>query len=169
MKLGAFQLPASLRSAPTTAAMAWVSLARWDWESWSTSAAASTAVSPLSRATAVRATATNASDSRIPSGAVSLPLAIPAEAQAVATAEHGLDDLRPGGVRLDLPAEVLHVRIDAALVALELVPASPVDDLVARVDTAGDGRQRDQDAPLGGGQRDILAADLDHAALLVDD
>src|SRR5206468_1192028 len=83
------QLPASLRSAPTTAAMAWVSRARWEWASWSTSAAASTAVSPLSRATAVRATATNASDSRIPSGAVSLALAIPAEAQAVATAEDG--------------------------------------------------------------------------------
>src|SRR6185437_8395489 len=148
MKSVLAQLRAWARDAASTEATAWLSLARWACESWSTSVAANTAVSTLSSATADSATATNASESRIPSGAVSLCLAIPAQAQAVAPAQHGLDDLGPGRVHLDLPAQVLHVRVDAALIALELVAAGPVDDLVACVDLAGDRGQRHQHAPL---------------------
>src|ERR1700730_12190491 len=102
-----------------------------------TSAAAKAAVSPASRATAVSATERKASASRRPSvlpreaaagpgpggdaAAGSGPASVIAgQAQPVPAAQDRLHDLRPGRVLLDLAAQILHVRVDGALVALEL-------------------------------------------------
>src|SRR3984957_13220180 len=168
MRLALDQPAACAREAVTTAPTAWLSRSRWVRDSWSTSAAARTAVRTVRSATAARATDTKASDSRIRSVAASRALTIPVQAEAVAAAQHGLDDLRLAGVGLDLAPQVLDVRVDAALVALELVAARAVDDLVPRVDPPRDRRQRDQHAPLGRGQRHAGPADLDRPALLVD-
>ncbi len=54
---------------------------------------------------------------------------IAGQAQPVPAAQDRLHDLRPGRVLLDLAAQVLHVRVDGALVPLELIPADPVDQL----------------------------------------
>src|SRR5512133_2299557 len=89
------------------------------------------------------AAATNAASSRQASG----PQArspVTAQAQAIADPVHRLDDGRPVGP--ELVAQVLHVRVDAALVAGELVTAHAVDQLVAGVRPAGHGRQRGQQA-----------------------
>ena len=55
--------------------------------------------------------------------------AVALEAEPVAATQHGLDDLRAGGISLDLAAQVLHVRVDGPLIAVELIPADPVDQL----------------------------------------
>src|SRR5579859_4908831 len=143
-----------------------------------TSAAARAAVSPASRATAASATDRKARASRRPrvlprkaeteagAGPASV---ISGQAQPVAAAQDRLHDLRPGRVLLDLAAQVLHVRVDGALVALELIPADPVDQLEPGVHPARDGGQGTQDAPLGRGQVGRGAAHHDLAPRRVDE
>src|SRR5215469_6750343 len=96
-------------------------------------------------------------------------LAIPGQAEPVAPAEYGLDDLRVTGILLDLAAQVLHVRVDRPLVALELIPANPVDQLETRVHPARHRGQGDQDSPFGRSQVDLGPADLRRPPRLVDD
>src|SRR4029079_4226981 len=172
--------PAETATALASAARCW--LARLE-----TSAAANAAVSPASSATAASATLRKASASRRPSvpprgtasirtpsgciasgGGAAPACAVPGgagpgsviagQAEAVTAAEHGLHDLGVAGILLDLAAQVLHVRVDGALVPFELVPAHPVDQLEPGVHPARDGGQRREDPPLGGGQRDRRAA-----------
>src|SRR4051794_21024536 len=59
-----------------------------------------------------------------------LPIRI--DAEPVTPAEDGHDDLRMVRVPLDLPAQILHVGVDAALVPLELVAADAVDEFCPR-------------------------------------
>src|ERR1700722_17044765 len=94
-------------------------------------------MSPLTRieltamaaTTAASATPTNASASCSPSRPIKdrLRLTIPGKAKPVTAAEYGLYDRGIRRVLLDLPAQVLDVRVDGPLVALEVVPAHPVD------------------------------------------
>src|SRR5512133_1847025 len=104
--------------------------------------AATTAPAAITR-TEESAAATNAASKRQASGPQARSL-VTAQAQAVADPVHRLDDGRPVGP--ELVAQVLHVRVDAALVAGELVAAHPVDQLVARVRPTGYGRQGGQQA-----------------------
>src|SRR5579859_3369947 len=53
------------------------------------------------------------------------------QAQPVAGPDHRLHDRGVAWVRLDLAPEILHVRVDRALVTLELVASDSVDQLVA--------------------------------------
>src|SRR6185369_13289311 len=97
--------------------------------------AANAAVSPASSATAASATLRKASASRRPSvpprgtasagtpsgciasrGGAGPGSVIVGQAEAVTAAEHGLHDLGVAGILLDLAAQVLHVRVDGALV-----------------------------------------------------
>src|SRR5690348_13710697 len=94
---------------------------------------------------------------------------IAGQAEPVTTAEDGLHDPGISRIFLDLAAQVLHVRVDGALVALELVPAHPVDQLEPGVHPARHGGQRGEDAPLGGGQRHGRAAHHGLPLRLVDD
>src|SRR5581483_7944797 len=94
---------------------------------------------------------------------------IAAQSQPVATAQDGPDDAGTGRILLDLAAQVLDVRVDGALISVELVAAHPVDQLEPRVDPPGHGGQRDQDAPLGGRELGLRAADRRDAPRLVDD
>src|SRR5262249_58108739 len=99
-------------------------------------AAATAAVSPAGGASAAGATAATAGASRSPiasprvrgSGGPEPPSAIGRQAEPVAAAQHGLDDLRVGWIVLDLAAQVLHVRVDGALIPLELVSSHPADE-----------------------------------------
>src|ERR1700677_1552644 len=144
--------PAQPRSAfhePAAAtAKALASPVRCRLPSEDTSTAENTPASTASRATAASETPRNASVSRSPSVLPRCPLpgcplpscplpsaeegggdaegssAIAGQAEPVAAAEHGHDHPRVGRVVLDLAPEVLHVRVDCALVAFELV-ASP--------------------------------------------
>src|SRR6185437_7754554 len=175
---------------PATAANAPASTSRCRPASEDTSTAEKTAVSTANSATAASATLRNASASRsprvlprpagrggpasgpgragsVPAGPV--PSVIAGQAEPVAAAEHGHDDDRVRRVLLDLAAEVLHVRVDRPLVALELVPAHPVDQLEAGVDAPGHGRERAEYPPLGGGERRLRAAHGHGPARLVDD
>jgi catechol 2,3-dioxygenase-like lactoylglutathione lyase family enzyme len=71
-------------------------------------------------------------DPRPPRGAAParrLLSVVAGQAEPVAAAQHCLDDLRAARVFLDLAAQVLHVRVDGAFVALELMPPDPVDQL----------------------------------------
>ena len=116
---------------PAATAIAVVSSVRCRLASPDTSAAVNAAVSPASSATAASATARNASASRsamVPCGEGRS--SITGQAEPVAAAQHGLHDLRVGWLGLDLAAQVLHMRVDGALIALELVPADPVDQLI---------------------------------------
>src|SRR5215470_2343655 len=141
-------LPAS-QAAPATTVIACVSSSRCLAARLETSAAENAAVSPASSATARRATLTKARASRSLIGPEPPDLAISGQAEPVAAPEHRLDDLRVALIFLDLAAQVLHVRVDRALVTLELVPTHPVNQLQAGIHPAGHGRDRDQDAPFG--------------------
>ena len=131
------QLSWRSHAVPAAVAIALVSSARCRLARLATSAAANAAVSPASSAIAASATAANASASRSPiasprvtgSGGPEPPSAIGRQAEPVAAAQHGLDDLRAGGIVLDLAAQVLHVRVNGALVPLELVSPHSVDEL----------------------------------------
>ena len=143
----AAQLSFLSHAAPAATAIALVRSARCWLVRAETSAAASAAVSPASRATAASATERKASASRRPSvlprdagvdagpaGEADADAGTPAsliagQAQPVPAAQDRLHDLRLGRVLLDLAAQVLHVRVDGALVPLELIPADPVDQL----------------------------------------
>src|ERR1700689_3880895 len=121
-----------------------------------TSTAENTPASTASRATAASETPRNASVSRSPSVLPRCPLpgcplpgcplpscprpsaeggggdaegssAIAGQAEPVAAAEHGHDHPRVGRVVLDLAPEVLHMRVDRALIAFELVAPYLVD------------------------------------------
>src|SRR5580693_2072634 len=107
-----------------------------------------------------------AGDAEADAGSASV---IAGQAQPVPAAQDRLHDLRPGRVLLDLAAQVLHVRVDGALVALELIPADPVDQLEPGVHPARDGGQGTQDAPLGRGQIGRGAAHHDLAPRRVDE
>jgi anti-sigma regulatory factor (Ser/Thr protein kinase) len=105
----------------------------------------------------------------LPLAPATQPLAVAGQAQPVPAAQYRLHDPRGARVRFDLTAQVLHVGVDGALVALELVPAYPVDQLSTRVHPAGNRGQRHQDPPLGRGQLHVRAAHPYLAARLVDD
>src|SRR5207245_9598058 len=115
----------AVATAPATAATAWCC----SWRaSWVTSRSAATSTSPVSSASAPTATTRKARARRAPSGpSRRIRLVIPRHAEAVPGAEDGLDDARVLRIALDLAAQVLHVRVDGARVARELVAASPVD------------------------------------------
>src|SRR2546425_808862 len=91
------------------------------------------------------------------------------QAEAVPGAEDRLDDARVPGVPFDLAAEVLDVRVDGALISLELVAPYAVDQLVAGVDAARGTGQGHEDPPLGRRQLDGGAPHPDHPLVLVDD
>src|ERR1700722_5930337 len=115
------------------------------------SLAAKTTVSPARMPIAARATPRKLEPSRMPSvslGLVRGPSVIAAQAKSVPSAQHRRDDLRITRILLDLAAQVLHVRVDDALVALELIAADPVDELKPRIHPARRGREREQDAPF---------------------
>src|SRR3974390_3230589 len=95
-------------------------------------------------------------------------LPVTVEAEPVTRSQHRLDDHGVTRVALDLAPQVLHVRIDGALVALELVAAYLVDELVARVDAAGNPGQREQHTPLGRRELDGLAPHDREVPVLVD-
>src|SRR5215831_3907890 len=146
-------------SAPTRAARSSTGTrsadAQLSWRSHAApAAAANAAVSPASSAIAASATAANIRasrspiasprepgsrepGSRVPGSRVPGPgrsessSAIARQAEPVAAAQHGLDDLRVAGLILDLAAQVLNVRVDSALIPLELISAHPVDQLEA--------------------------------------
>src|ERR1700722_1310925 len=155
-----------------------------------TSTAENTPASTASRATAASETPRNASASRSPSVLPRCPLprcplprcpfpdaaddtdaasVIAGQAEPVAAAEHGHDHPRVSRIVLDLAPEVLHMRVDRALVAFELVAPHLVDQLKPGVDPSGHGRQGDQDAPLGGRELDGRAVHGHGAPRLVDD
>src|SRR5215475_6164873 len=94
--------------------------------------------------------------------------AIPGQAEPVTAAKDGLHNSGVGGVLLDLAPQVLHVRVDRPLVAIEFVAADAVDQLEPRVHPAGYGGERDEDAPLGRSQVHRLTPDQDSPARLVD-
>ena len=135
----AVQLSFLSQAAPAATAIALVSSACCRVARAETSAAANPAVSPATRATAARATEMKASASRSPravrrdagTNGGPPPSVIAGEAQPVSAAHHGLHDPGPARILLDLAAQVLHVRIDGPLIPLELIPADPVDQLVA--------------------------------------
>src|SRR5215469_14749004 len=170
------QLPWRSHAVPAAAAIALVRSERCRLARLETSAAAKAAVSPASSAIAASATAANISASRSPIASPRGPgsrepgsrvpgpgrsessSAIARQAEPVAAAQHGLDDLRVAGLILDLAAQVLHVRVDSALIPLELISAHPVDQLEPRVHPARHGGQCHEDAPLGGGEADVRPA-----------
>src|SRR6185503_18173698 len=78
---------------------------------------------------------------------------------AIADAVHGLDEARPRGVRLELAADVLDVRVDGALVALEGHAVHRVEKLGAGEDAAGLSGHRHEDLELGRGQVHRAARD----------
>ena len=125
---------------PAAAAIALASSVRCWLARVETSAAANAAVSPASSATAASATARNASARRRPSvppragcpviaGSVIAGSVIAGQAEPVTAAQDGLDDPGVAGIVLDLAAQVLHMRVDGALIAFELIPPHPVDQL----------------------------------------
>src|SRR3954464_8413739 len=61
--------------------------------------------------------------------------------------------------RLDLPPQVLHVRVDRALVAVVVVALHAVDELEAREDAAGRAGEREQQLELRRRQLDGPALD----------
>src|SRR5882757_5821200 len=115
-------LPAATANAPANSS-------RCRLASEDTSTSEKTAVRTAISATAASATPRNASASRSPRvlprwpppGGGSGASVIAGQAEPVAAAEHGHDDARVRRVILDLAAQVLHVRVDRPLVALELV------------------------------------------------
>src|SRR3546814_9253110 len=70
------------------------------------------------------------------------------QAEAVADAEHGLDDAGMLGVRFELAAQVLHVAVHDPF-RRHLVPADPVQQLESGVQPARNGGERGPDPPLG--------------------
>src|SRR5262249_54905064 len=139
----AVQLSWRSHAVPAAVAIAFVSSTRCRLAKLATSAAPNAALSPAT--SAIPASATPADPPapaagtpgpraarlappglRGPGGPVP-PSAIGRRAEPVAAAQHGLDDLRVGGIVLDLAAQVLHVRVDGALIPLELVSPHPVD------------------------------------------
>jgi hypothetical protein len=91
-----------------------------------------TSAAAVSIPTENRATSRNAASSRRPSGLRSGPQRnhrspVTGPSQPVAHAEDRLHEVIDGA---EFAAQVLHVRVDGALVAGELVPADPVDQLV---------------------------------------
>src|SRR6185437_3128155 len=113
-----------------------------------TSADVKMAARPASRAIAAKATARKVIASRSPSVSARAPRSVIAgQAQPVTAAEDGLDNARIGRIVLDLAPQVLHMRVDGSLVALELISPHPVDQLEPGVHPAGDRRERHEDAP----------------------
>src|SRR5260221_14271524 len=107
--------------------------------------------------TDTRATATNTAARRTAIGTVSalvLPvtggaLSVAGPTEAIAAAQQGTDQQRIPRVALDLSPQVLHVRVDDPLVALELVTPYPVNEFVAGVHPSRVAGQGSQHAPLG--------------------
>src|SRR3954454_16189127 len=81
---------------------------------------------------------------------------------------HRLDVARDRRVRLELAAQVLHVRIDRALVAVVVVALDAVDELEAREDATGRAGEREQQLELRRRELDRLALDDRLVALGVD-
>src|SRR3954447_18166912 len=108
--------------------------------------------SPATRSTASSATATHVRATRSQIGL--LLLAIPRLTESISTAEHRGDNFRMTAVSLDLATKVLDVRIDAALVTLELVAADPIHELRSRVHPSRNIGERKKDPPLGRCQLD---------------
>src|SRR5207248_5680705 len=120
---------------PARAVMALASSPRCWVARLETSAAANAAVSPASSATAASATVRKARASRRPSvpprgtvpvsgagpgGGAGPGSVIAGQAEPVTAAQDGLHDPGIARILLNLAAQVLHVRVDGALVALEL-------------------------------------------------
>src|SRR5437870_4756548 len=79
-------------------------------------------------------------------------------------------DPEDGGDRIasELLSEVLDVRIDGAVEPLEVIAHGQARQLVTAEDAAGRLRHRQQQAELGGGERDRRFADRDRASHRVD-
>src|SRR5215469_12008341 len=156
------QLSSRSQAALAATATAVVRSARWRCTRARTSEAASAAVRIAASPTAASATARNASASRsasvVPPPAVCAAWSVIAtQAEPVPPAEHRRDDLRAGRIGLNLAPQVLYVRVDGALIALELITPYPVDQLESRIHPAGHGCQGHEDAPLGRRQVDARA------------
>src|SRR5437773_1021032 len=78
------------------------------------------------------------------------------EAEPISHPEDGFDHPGVAGITFNLAPEVLHMGVDRALVALELVAPHSIDQLVAGVDASRRAGEGNQNPPLGGGQLDGL-------------
>ena len=89
--------------------------------------------------------------------------------KAIAHAVHGVEPTRVARIVAQLGAQVLDVRVNRALVALEVIAQDLLDQLHTRVDATGIAGERREQLELGGGQVDFLALDRDLMARDVDD
>ena len=71
---------------------------------------------------------------------------------------HGVKPLRITRIVANLGAQVLHMGVDGALVALEVVAENLLNELHARVHTARVAGQRGEQLELAGGKVNLFAA-----------
>src|SRR6476469_969969 len=81
----------------------------------------------------------------------------------VARSPNRLDQLRRGGIRLDLRPQPLDRDVDQARVAKIVVAPDPVEENVAGQDLAGMADELEQEVELGAGERDLRAV-AEHTA-----
>ena len=88
------------------------------------------------------------------------------------TIAHAVDGVEPLGVArviAQLGAQVLDVRVDGALVALEIVAEDLLHELHAGVDAAGVTGKRGEELELGSGELNLVLVDRNLVAGDVDD
>ena len=81
--------------------------------------------------------------------------------QAVADAEHGLDELSRNAHLVELATQIADVAVHRALYALVAVPQADFNHLRAGQGVTGTFGQRPQEADLGGREMQLLALHLD--------
>src|SRR5512139_801157 len=78
-----------------------------------------------------------------------------------------MNELCPGGDRLDLPAQLLDMAVDRAVAHVALVGIHSVHELLSPVDAAGVVDQQLQQPELHGGKLKIMAMQRNPVAVLV--
>ena len=94
--------------------------------------------------------------------------AVAGHLETIADAVNGVNPARVARIIANLGAQVLHMTVNRALVALEVIAEHLLDELHARVHAARIARQSREQLELAGREIDLLVVDEDFVAVEID-